>query len=237
MENGVSGVLIGVGPGAACTSRGVLGLGVPQVTATVDCAAARDAYFKKNRTLRPDHHRRRHVQGRRRLQGAGLRLRRRHGRLRLRPRRGSAGPGPSLGHGHAAREPAARHAHPCRRHRHAQADSLRPGHGRRRLAKPGRRDHDLHGQRRRVDHPEFQETEIIIAPSIKSEGKLFQTVQGVGMGSKRPTPPASSSRAGRIPSTARARRAPTRSCSPPACRCSASATACSCSWRCTAARS
>src|ERR1700742_1890525 len=47
MENGVSGVLIGVGPGAACTSRGVLGLGVPQVTATVDCAAARDAYFKK----------------------------------------------------------------------------------------------------------------------------------------------------------------------------------------------
>ena len=35
------------GPGAACTSRGVLGLGVPQVTATVDCAAARDAYFKK----------------------------------------------------------------------------------------------------------------------------------------------------------------------------------------------
>ena len=47
MGCGVAGVLIGVGPGAACTSRGVLGLGVPQVTATVDCAAARDAYFKK----------------------------------------------------------------------------------------------------------------------------------------------------------------------------------------------
>jgi IMP dehydrogenase len=31
---------------------------------------------------------------------------------------------------------------------------------------------------------EFQETEIIIAPSIKSEGKLFQTIQGIGMGSK-----------------------------------------------------
>src|SRR5580658_9061001 len=40
MECGVAGVLVGVGPGAACTSRGVLGLGVPQVTATVDCAAA-----------------------------------------------------------------------------------------------------------------------------------------------------------------------------------------------------
>jgi IMP dehydrogenase len=48
MECGVAGVLIGVGPGAACTSRGVLGLGVPQVTATVDCAAARDYHLKKS---------------------------------------------------------------------------------------------------------------------------------------------------------------------------------------------
>ena len=47
MECGPAAVLIGVGPGAACTSRGVLGLGVPQVTATVDCAAARDAYSRK----------------------------------------------------------------------------------------------------------------------------------------------------------------------------------------------
>ncbi len=47
METGVAGVLVGVGPGAACTSRGVLGVGVPQVTATVDCAAARDFYFKQ----------------------------------------------------------------------------------------------------------------------------------------------------------------------------------------------
>ena len=31
---------------------------------------------------------------------------------------------------------------------------------------------------------EFQETDIIIAPAIKTEGKIFQTVQGVGMGSK-----------------------------------------------------
>src|SRR5436190_2776653 len=46
MECGPAGVLVGVGPGAACTSRGVLGLGVPQVTATVDCAAARDFHFK-----------------------------------------------------------------------------------------------------------------------------------------------------------------------------------------------
>jgi len=31
---------------------------------------------------------------------------------------------------------------------------------------------------------EFQETDIIIAPSIKTEGKLFQTVQSVGMGAR-----------------------------------------------------
>ncbi len=48
MEAGVDGLLIGVGPGAACTTRGVLGIGVPQVTATADCAAARDFYFKKH---------------------------------------------------------------------------------------------------------------------------------------------------------------------------------------------
>jgi len=47
LETGCSGILVGVGPGAACTTRGVLGIGVPQVTSTVDCAAARDYYHKK----------------------------------------------------------------------------------------------------------------------------------------------------------------------------------------------
>src|SRR5438093_1350831 len=47
MECGVDALLIGVGPGAACTSREVLGLGVPQVTATADSAAARDFHYKK----------------------------------------------------------------------------------------------------------------------------------------------------------------------------------------------
>ncbi len=48
LELGASAVLIGVGPGAACTTRGVLGIGVPQITATVDATAARDTYFKKS---------------------------------------------------------------------------------------------------------------------------------------------------------------------------------------------
>jgi IMP dehydrogenase len=48
MREGVAGMLIGIGPGAACTSRQVLGVGIPQVTATLDCATARDAYFKES---------------------------------------------------------------------------------------------------------------------------------------------------------------------------------------------
>ena len=48
MRTGVSGVLVGVGPGAACTTREVLGVGVPQVTATIDCAAARDEYLRES---------------------------------------------------------------------------------------------------------------------------------------------------------------------------------------------
>lgn len=47
MDTGAAGLLIGIGPGAACTTRGVLGIGVPQVTATIDAAAARDFYYKK----------------------------------------------------------------------------------------------------------------------------------------------------------------------------------------------
>ena len=46
MEQGAAAVFVGVGPGAACTTREVLGIGVPQVTAISDVAAARDAYFE-----------------------------------------------------------------------------------------------------------------------------------------------------------------------------------------------
>lgn len=48
MDAGAAGVLVGVGPGHICTSRKVLGIGVPQITATADCAAARDDYFAKS---------------------------------------------------------------------------------------------------------------------------------------------------------------------------------------------
>ena len=47
METGIDAVLVGVGPGAACTTREVTGVGVPQVTATLECAAAREDYFQR----------------------------------------------------------------------------------------------------------------------------------------------------------------------------------------------
>lgn len=47
LQAGAAGVLVGIGPGAACTSRGVLGVGIPQATAVADCAAAREDFFKE----------------------------------------------------------------------------------------------------------------------------------------------------------------------------------------------
>jgi len=48
MRTGVDAILVGVGPGAACTTREVIGVGVPQITATMDCAAARETYLKES---------------------------------------------------------------------------------------------------------------------------------------------------------------------------------------------
>jgi IMP dehydrogenase len=47
MRTGAIGVLVGVGPGAACTTRGVLGLGVPQATAIADAAGARMEHLRE----------------------------------------------------------------------------------------------------------------------------------------------------------------------------------------------
>ena len=48
MRAGASGILVGIGPGAACTTRGVLGIGAGQITSTVDIAKARDDYLKES---------------------------------------------------------------------------------------------------------------------------------------------------------------------------------------------
>ena len=47
MRTGAAGVLVGVGPGAACTTRGVLGIGVPMATALADAAGARIRHLEE----------------------------------------------------------------------------------------------------------------------------------------------------------------------------------------------
>jgi IMP dehydrogenase len=184
MQNGVCGVLIGVGPGAACTSRGVLGLGVPQVTATVDCAAARDAFFKKTGKYIPL------------ITDGGMS---KGGDVCKALACGSDAV--MVGSAFArAEEAPGRGNHWGMATPHANL----PRGTRIHVGVTGTLKQILFGPATVDDGSqnlvgaimtcmgnvgastikEFQETEIIIAPSIKSEGKLFQTVQGVGMGTR-----------------------------------------------------
>ncbi len=53
IKTGIAGLLVGIGPGAACTSRGVLGIGVPMATSIADCRKARDDFYKETGTYVP----------------------------------------------------------------------------------------------------------------------------------------------------------------------------------------
>jgi IMP dehydrogenase len=184
MENGVSGVLIGVGPGAACTSRGVLGLGVPQVTATVDSAAARDAYFKKSGRYVPI------------ITDGGMSkggdvckaLACGSDAVMVGSAFAKSEEAPGNGNHWGMATPHANLPRGTRIHV-GVTGSLKQI-----LFGPATVDDGSQnlvgaiatcmGNVGAATIKEFQETEIIIAPSIKSEGKLFQTVQGVGMGTR-----------------------------------------------------
>jgi IMP dehydrogenase len=184
MGCGVAGVLIGVGPGAACTSRGVLGLGVPQVTATVDCAAARDKHFKDTGRYVPI------------ITDGGMS---KGGDVCKALACGSDAV--MVGSAFArAKEAPGKGNHWGMATPHANL----PRGTRIKVGLSGSLKQILFGPATVDDGSqnlvgaittcmgnvgastirEFQETEIIIAPSIKTEGKLFQTVQSVGMGTR-----------------------------------------------------
>ena len=184
MECGPAAVLIGVGPGAACTSRGVLGLGVPQVTATVDCAAARDAYFKKTA---------RYVSI---ITDGGM------------SKGGDVCKAFACGADAVMVGSAFAKAHEAPGSGYhwgmATPHANLPRGTRIKVGATGSLKQILFGPAEVDDGsqnlvgaittcmgnvgasslPEFQQTEIIIAPSIRTEGKLFQTVQSVGMGTR-----------------------------------------------------
>lgn len=184
MECGVAGVLVGVGPGAACTSRGVLGLGVPQVTATVDCAAARDYHHKRTGLYVPI------------ITDGGMS---KGGDVCKALACGSDAV--MVGSAFArAEEAPGKGNHWGMATPHANL----PRGTRIKVGLSGSLKQILYGPATVDDGSQnlvgaittcmgnvgastirqFQETEIIIAPSIKTEGKLFQTVQSVGMGSR-----------------------------------------------------
>ncbi len=182
MECGSSAVLVGIGPGAACTTRGVLGLGVPQVTATVDCAAARDFYLKKSGRYVPI------------LTDGGMRT------------------GGDVCKAFACGADAVMIGSPFARSKEAPGRGYHwgmatphanlPRGTRIHVGVTGTLEEILFGPARTDDGTqnlmgalvtamgsvgaknlkEFQLTEIIIAPSIQTEGKLLQRAQGVGMG-------------------------------------------------------
>ncbi len=138
MQTGVDALLIGVGPGAACTSREVLGSRRPPDHRDGGLRGGARLLLQAERALRSDHHGRRHVDRRGHLQGARGGRGLGHDRVGLRARGGGAGPRVPLGHGHAPLEPAARHAHPGGRRRPAGADPVRARLHRRRHDEPDR---------------------------------------------------------------------------------------------------
>ncbi|MBI4397645.1 MAG: GuaB3 family IMP dehydrogenase-related protein [Candidatus Omnitrophica bacterium] len=182
MDTGAAGLLIGVGPGAACTSRGVLGLGVPQVTATCDAAAARDFYLKTTGRYVPI------------ITDGGMTT---GGDIC----KAFACGADSVMIGSAfarAKEAPGRGFHWGMATPHANL----PRGTRIRVGTTGTLSEIMYGPSRLDDGTqnlvgavktcmgnvgahtlrEFQLTEIIIAPSIQTEGKVFQSAQKVGMG-------------------------------------------------------
>ena len=182
MDTGIKGLLVGVGPGAACTTRAVLGVGVPQVTATADCAAARD-----------DHQRR---SGERVaiITDGGMRL-----GGDVAKAFASGADAVMIGSIFAAADEAAGHGNHWgmatpdpnlprgTRIRTGVKGSLKeilfgPAHvddGSMNLVGALRSAMGVCGARTIAD---FQRTEMVVAPSIKTEGKVQQRDQKVGMG-------------------------------------------------------
>ncbi|MFA5087438.1 MAG: GuaB3 family IMP dehydrogenase-related protein [Candidatus Omnitrophota bacterium] len=182
MEAGASGLLIGIGPGAACTTRGVLGIGVPQITSTVDSAAARDYFFKRTGQYIPI------------ITDGGMRI---GGEICKAFAAGADAAMVGSAFAKAQEAPgrgyhwgmATSHANLPRGTRvHVETT----GTLKEILFGPARVDdgsQNLIGALRTsmgslgaVNMKEMHDVEIIIAPSIQTEGKVFQVGQRVGMG-------------------------------------------------------
>ena len=178
MRTGAAGVLVGVGPGAACTTRGVLGIGVPQATAIADVAAARSQHMLETGEYVPGDRRRRHAQRRRRRQGDRLRRRRGDDRLAAGARVRGARPRLPLGHGDVPPDAAARRARATVQNGTLEEIVAGPAHendGTFNLMGGLRTSMATCGYK---DIAEFNRAELMIAPALQTEGKQLQRDAG-----------------------------------------------------------
>jgi IMP dehydrogenase len=184
MRTGAAGVLVGVGPGAACTTRGVLGVGVPQATAIADVAGARSQHM-----LETGEYVRVIADGGMRTGGdvskaiacgadaamIGSPLARAH-----------EAPGRGFHWGMATFHPTLP--------RGARVATVQNGTIEEILIGPARENDGtfnlMGGLRTSMattgyqDIAEFNRAELMIAPALQTEGKQLQSSQGVGMGSR-----------------------------------------------------
>ena len=184
MRTGAVGVLVGVGPGAACTTRGVLGIGVPQATAIADVAAARGQHM-----METGQYCNVIADGGMRTGGdvskaIAVRRRRRDDRLaaRPRPRRPPAAATTGAWRPSIPRCRAAPGSRPTRtaRSRRSCSGPAQENDGTFNLMGALRTSMATCGY---ADIPEFHRAEVMVAPALMSEGKQLQREQSVGMGS------------------------------------------------------
>ncbi|MDR7404810.1 MAG: GuaB3 family IMP dehydrogenase-related protein [Armatimonadota bacterium] len=179
---GAAGLLVGVGPGAACTSRRVLGVGVPQATAIADVAAARDAHARRTGRSAPviadggiatggDVAKAIACGADAVMLGSAL------ARAEEAPGRGyhwgMATPHPALPRGTRIRVGTAGTL------RQILLGPARTDDGTQNLAEALRTAMGMCGARTVV---EMHQAEIVLAPSLATEGKGWQFAQGVGQG-------------------------------------------------------
>ncbi len=182
MRTGAAGVLVGVGPGNACTTRGVIGVGVPQATAIADAAAARREHMHETGRYC-------HV-----IADGGMRT---GGDIAKAIACGAdavmigspltrayEAPGRGYHWGMATFHPTLPRGARVKTNQVASLHEILTG-----PAHENDGTFNLFGALATsmattgyANVKEFQKAELVIAPSIKSEGKSYQTAQGVGMG-------------------------------------------------------
>jgi IMP dehydrogenase len=184
MRTGAVGVLVGVGPGNACTTRGVLGVGVPQATAIADAAAARREHLHETGRYC-------HV-----IADGGMRT---GGDIAKAIACGAdavmigspltrayEAPGRGYHWGMATFHPSLPRGARVKTQQVASMEEILTG-----PAHENDGTLNLFGALATsmattgyATIKEFQKAELVIAPSIKTEGKTYQASQGVGMGTR-----------------------------------------------------